>query len=89
MNTAAVAKALRVKIFAPGNKSSRLLILKAPAGTAWTEQGIENQLKHLAGQIETAWPVHEFRLVPTGKANFNFVWDRERTASSDLSGEIR
>jgi len=71
-------KQLRVKIFTPGNKKCRQMVLRAPSGRLITPQGIDNQLENLVNQVETLYPAHDYRLVALGPNVSNFVWQREK-----------
>jgi hypothetical protein len=66
-------KRVAVKVFAPGNKQWKTIVQRAAAGKAFTPQGLEEILMHIAGKVEQAYPEQEYRLVEIGSAAFNFV----------------
>jgi hypothetical protein len=65
---------IRIKVFLPGNKRSIRKVFYSPPGQFWTAEGIQAQLEHTAKQIEQRHPGEDYRLVPLGPAEFNFVW---------------
>lgn len=73
----ALFRNIRIRIFSPGNKRSTRKIFSPPAGKYFTAGGVNAQLGHTAAQIEKNFPGHEYKLVPLGPAEFNFVWIRE------------
>ena len=74
-------KLIRVKFFQPGNKKFGQRVLHASPGKAFTAKGIDEQLAHLADEIETKFPQWEYSLVPTGPNSFNFVCQGARVAA--------
>ncbi len=86
--TKPVVKALKLKVFTPGNKGGFVRTVRAPKGRRFTEDGIEGVLVQMAGEIEKQWPNEEYSLVPIGAGAFNFVWRStkvpEPAAAADL-----
>jgi hypothetical protein len=74
-------KRIRVKIFAPGNKQGNALIIKAPKGKQFTEQGIAAHLDNIANQLEKAYPKDDFRMIELRDGQVNFVHQGERCGS--------
>lgn len=73
---------LTLKLFLPGNKKRIVRNLKPPQGMYINSTIIEAQLMAAAKEIDRKFPQHEYRLVPTGPASFNFVWVREKAANA-------
>lgn len=67
-------KAVRIRIFHPGNKRSVTQFHRAQQGQGITAQGIDSILKHTADKIETSWPSEEYSMVQLSPSSFNFVW---------------
>jgi len=74
-------RTLKVKIFTPHNLKARSFILRAEGNKAFTREGIDAQLDHIAQQIEEQYPEHEYRLIPIGGGIFNFVWQAEKATT--------
>ena len=66
-------KRIMVKVFAPGNKKYRRVIIRANAGKAIPPSGVESTLKQMADAVEKTYPGQEYHLVPVGVGAFNFV----------------
>ena len=69
---------LRIRVFAPENKSSSLITLKAAPGKGYVDADIENILEQVAEQLETNRSREDFEMVQVGPGQFNFVWRRWR-----------
>jgi hypothetical protein len=69
-----VAKRIEVRIFAPGNKTSHAIHLRAGDGRGFTQEGIDLILENCANDIEKKMPAEEYRLVELSENRFNFVW---------------
>jgi len=67
-------KHLEFKVFHPKNEKFQRFVLRAEAGKGFGRVAIEEQLHHIADQIEKRWPRESYKLVPTGIGRFNFVW---------------
>ena len=82
-------KNVRVRIFTPGNKRSWAKLISAPPRRVFKDEGIDEILQKVASDLEKRYPDEEFRLVPLGPREFNFVHVGERcrqtapTASAD------
>jgi hypothetical protein len=76
-------KRIEIRIFAPGNKDSKLHIIQAQPGHAYPEEQIERILENFAENVEIAAPEEEYELVEVGPARFNFVWRGRKPASAD------
>lgn len=69
-----MTKSLKVRIFFPGNKRSKLRVYRAPSGHAFNEKGVDHLLVKIADKVEKMFPDQEYSLVPIGGTAFNFVW---------------
>jgi hypothetical protein len=72
-------KKLTIKMFAPGNRTHKTVILAAGKGKVFKPGGEFDVLSNVADSLETQFPNDEFRMVQVGPAAFNFVWDRKKT----------
>jgi len=71
-------KRILVKIFPPGNEHPKKQLFRAPPGKMLTPQGVESVLSQTANNIEQRWfPGHDYRCVPVGPGEFNFIHDDE------------
>lgn len=68
-----LVSSLRIKVFAKGNKTSTLRVLKPTAGKGWNEKGVDTILDKIAEDLEQRFPTEEFRLVELERNVFNFV----------------
>lgn len=60
------------KIFQPdGKRLTRRAT--APAGRAYSRATMETMIQDVCGEVEAAFPRHEFNLVQIGAAEFNIV----------------
>lgn len=66
-------KQVKLKIFAPGNKSYKTTFVKVPNGQQFRPEGIEFVLRQAAKNIEEGFPLEEYSLRQLGRAEFNFV----------------
>lgn len=73
---------ISIRVFSEHNAGSKLFTQHARPGHAFTEEGIEEYLARVAGQVEKRFPNSEYDLVPLGQAHFNFVWRGYREPSS-------
>lgn len=74
-----VHKTICIKVFIPpDNRLGKRIVVKSKPGTHFTPEGIENLLLKVANDIETKWPMYEFRLVPLRANEFNFVYEGDR-----------
>lgn len=48
-------------------------VAAAPAPTRHKRIEVDERLGAVAADVEEAFPGHDYRLVPTGRASFNFV----------------
>ena len=72
-------KKLTIKMFAPGNRTHKTVILAAGKGKVFKPGGEFEVLSNVADSLETQFPNDEFRMVQVGPAAFNFVWERKKT----------
>lgn len=71
-------KRILVKIFTPDSKYPKKRMFHAPPGKILTPQGIESVLAQTVNAIEQKWfPGHDYRFVPVGPGEFNFVHEDE------------
>jgi hypothetical protein len=70
-------KKITFKVFAPGNQKRKEIVIRAPKGKKFTEQGIESLQHEMAARIEQSFPEHDYRFVPIGADAFNFVHEDE------------
>lgn len=70
-------KRLAFKVFAPGNKRFKKLLVLAPHRKAFTPQGVDDVLSQMATRVEESFPEHDYRFVPIGTGEFNFVHEDE------------
>lgn len=68
-----MAKIIRIKIFAPGNKKHKVYIFRAPNGRSFVEAGVEDILSKVVAEVEKMYPEHEYGMVQVGKADYNFL----------------
>lgn len=66
-------KSVKIRIFEPGNKRSKLVIQRAPARHVFNDKGVDVILVKTAEQIEQRWPAEDYSLIPVGPGAFNFV----------------
>ena len=66
-------KKLIFKVFAPGNERRREFVIRTPKGKQFSQQGIERLQSEMASKVEESFPGHDYRFVPIGKTEFNFV----------------
>lgn len=66
-------KQIDIKVLLPRKRAFKKAV-RSPNGKVFTEQGIDNVLEQVAGNIERAHPGFEFRMVQVGKAAYNFVF---------------
>lgn len=77
-NGQACFKRILVKVFPPGNKSPKKRLFRAPPGKMLTPQGVDSVLTQTVNAIEQEWfPGHEYRFVPIGPGEFNFIHEDE------------
>ena len=79
---------LRVKVFAPGNKTFFRLEFKAPKGNFLTPRGIETSLRNAAEIAEAKFPGHEYTLVPLSTHEYNIVWVKELPPEEQVVAEF-
>jgi hypothetical protein len=51
---------------------------RAAVGRGYTPENVDKILEDFAEKLEKAYPLIEFRLVPVGKAAFNFICNGEK-----------
>lgn len=71
-------KQIQVKIFGPLAKRPVCRTFTAGKKRAFTQQGVEQVLAHLAERTEQLFPSREFRLVQIGPGQFNLIDSGER-----------
>jgi len=74
-------KKIAIKLFYPGNKRHKKVIVRAPSGRLITPDGIERQLRQAADTLEKEFPGHDYHLVPIGHGAYNFVCIGEKPAA--------
>jgi len=79
INGSVPLKKLTIKMFAPGNRTHKTVILAAGKGKVFKPCGEFEVLSNVADSLETQFPNDEFRMVQVGPAAFNFVWERKKT----------
>ena len=79
INGSVPLKKLTIKMFAPGNRTHKTVILAAGKGKVFKPGGEFDVLSRVAESLETQFPNDEFRMVQVGPAAFNFVWEQEDT----------
>lgn len=67
-----------VKVFDAAGTMTAHRILRAKPGHGIGAEGIEGILFQVADELEAKYPDDDFRLVPIGEAQFNFVWRGKR-----------
>ena len=72
-------KKLTIKMFAPGNRTHKTVILAAGKGKVFKPSGEFDVLSNVADSLETQFPNDEFRMVQVGPAAFNFIHARKKT----------
>lgn len=65
---------LRARIFQPENRASFTKFFIPPAGSLFSEAGLEAAVATVLADIKRKLPDHEYRAVKIGPASFNFVW---------------
>jgi hypothetical protein len=71
-------KAVRCKIFAPGDKKPKIQMYRAQPGKVLLPHNVEQVIRTVVDNIEQKWfPGHDYRFVPIGAAEFNFVHEDE------------
>lgn len=71
-------KKIQIKLFYPGNKRHKKVIVRAPNGKTITSDGVEHYLQQAALTLEKEFPGHDYHLVPIGPGAFNFVCAGEK-----------
>jgi hypothetical protein len=66
-------KQIEIKIFLPGGKRRRRLLMLAAADRHFTEDGIQNYLGRMAAKVEHELPGIEYRMIELGGGRYNFV----------------
>jgi hypothetical protein len=66
-------KKIKIKVFAPGNKSKTVHVYEAGNGRAFYPQTVEHLLGRVCEEVDKAYPGEKYKLVPTGPASFNLV----------------
>ena len=74
-----VMKKITIKMFAPGNRTHKTVILAAGKGKVFNPGGEFDVLSNVADSLETQFPNDEFRMVQVGRAAFNFIHVRKKT----------
>lgn len=77
---ARVWKVVTVRIFNPGNASHRTIRRRADKGQGFADAAVDDILDGVAEHLEKYFPEHDYRLVPIGSGEFNFVWRGRRQA---------
>lgn len=67
-------KRLRVKIFQPGNKRHKVVLLEAGKGRMIIPGHELGCLEPVIAMVEKNHPFDEFSLVQVGRGDFNIVW---------------
>jgi hypothetical protein len=70
-------KKITFKVFAPGNQKRKEIVIRAPKGKKFTDEGIESLQHEMAARVEQSFPGHDYRFVPIGADAFNFVHEDE------------
>lgn len=78
---------VRMKIFAPNNKTFIRRTIIAGRSRAFSEKGIDRALDLAAAAVERLYPEHEYTVVQTGPNSFNFIWQRERERNQSAPAE--
>lgn len=73
-------KRLKIKLFYPGNKSHKVVLMNAPKGRIIPPGGEQTTLENFASQYEKNFPEDEFSLREVGRGEYNFVWIGKREA---------
>jgi hypothetical protein len=74
---------LRVKVFALGNKSCTLRLLKPNPGKGWDAAGVEAILEEIAADLRLRFPAYEYKRVQVSPLAFNFVFIGTRTVPTE------
>jgi hypothetical protein len=78
-----IVNSLRVKVFAVGNKSCTLRLLKPTPGTGWNAAGVEKILAEISADLERRFPAYEYKRVRIGPLAFNFVFVGTRAVPAE------
>ena len=65
---------LRVKVFALGNKSCTLRLLKPSPGKGWDSAGVDAILEEIAADLRLRFPAYEYKRIQVSPLAFNFVF---------------
>lgn len=79
-------KRIEFKIFAPGNKKFRRVIVHAPRYSVFTAAGVENALAQMVERVEANAP-EQYRFVQVAPNAFNFV-HRTRELAEKIAAEL-
>ena len=74
---------LRVKVFAVGNKSCTLRLLKAKSGKGWDAAGVEAMLAEIGADLERRFPAYEYKRVQVSPLAVNFVFVGTRAVPTE------
>lgn len=66
-------KTIKIRIFLPGNKKSKMQIIRCKPGHVYHEKGVDVILAKIADNITKMYPDEDYGLVPVGDCQFNFV----------------
>ena len=66
-------RVLTIRVFTPGNDESETLIHRPPAGKKFTAEGKTQVLKSIWRDISAWFPEHDYKLIPLGGNEYNFV----------------
>src|ERR1700735_4148077 len=78
-----IVNSLRVKVFAIGNKSCTLRLLKAKPGMGWDAAGVEELLAEIAADLEGRLHAYEYKRIQIGPLAFNFVFVGTRAVPAE------
>jgi hypothetical protein len=78
-------KSVRARVFAPGNRGSKLLTFHAPPGRAWAPVDVDKILDRVADTVEKQFPAHEYEMLALGQGYYNFICRGEKKAQGTLS----
>lgn len=73
---------VKVRVFTPGNKQSKLQLVRAGNKKGFTSEGVDHVLDSACTWLEQRWPDQEFRMVQVGPTQYNFVHVGERKVSA-------
>ena len=64
---------VEIKIFDSSHIKAERVVVKAPAGKLYTEDGAREEAKNVLAQLHEAFPGVNFKVIPLGRGKFNIV----------------